>query len=188
MVAIAKLETPLGNLIASATFNPGVSKEESLSIVLGRFKAITARPQLATDCFGVVLTLHPQAVSGTLSFGIHWELEPPSSFSYATGEHLDAASWEDGAWILLIGTEDEEILSLRLQANEKVASLCHEYPCRYTNGGLERQLWVMPSANCLTLHFAVAWGHNSGEYPDSPPWLAVDVNHEVLKARLGVFT
>jgi len=90
--------------------------------------------------------------------------------------NLDAWEWEKDNHLLLIGTEDEEILGSRLGTKYLSQS-----PVTMGSNGFEIHIEKFPKDKELTLHYVVS-SNSLPEKEGCSCWFAVDVAHErVLK-------
>lgn len=98
-----------------------------------------------------------------------------------SGEHLDAQSWEGEHDIVVIGTEDGEMLSARMpwiEVSDDPLALV-----QYQKDSMRVPLKGIPAGVTVTLHYVIA--ENSKPEPvECSAWYAVDVPHDQL-LKLG---
>ena len=134
-------------------------------------------------CVGVVLACHAITPVQNLRFECVWETPPPFCTGSDTGEGLDAHGWENKTHLLLIGTEDQDLLNARLPKAVLLSSDRSKYPIELTEGGLAICVEFIPAACNLSLHFLIAW-NSRPESVECSCWYAVDIPHNRVQSEL----
>jgi hypothetical protein len=126
----------------------------------------------------VVVKLSPKTRRRDVRLVSRWLGSPPGPGSPASGQWLDAQSWEADSSIVVIGTEDFEALAARLP---RLCLKGDDHPVTYQPDGLEVALPNVPAGQLTSLHFIVAV-NALPEPVECSAWFAVDVPHGQLLA------
>ncbi len=94
-----------------------------------------------------------------------------------SGESLDAQSFKIGNSLVMIGTEDGEMLASR---HRWIKVTPKQYPIGYLEDGFELVLDFIPPNSNFDFHFVIAF--NSVASTDCSEWFAVDIAHRQLLA------
>jgi hypothetical protein len=87
-----------------------------------------------------------------------------------SGEHLDAQSWQIGDGLLMIGTEDGDVLQNRMPW---ISTDGNEYPIEYLSNGFRLSFSYIPPNARVEFHFVLAY--NRIECENQSEWFAVDI-------------
>lgn len=126
-------------------------------------------------CFSAVLNLYADSAINNLCFAAHLRSSEPIAFDPETGEGLEAQSFSNSKYVLLVGSEDREFLSMRLPNS----IVLPDDPFTYTAESLSIEIAEIPVKTNLSLHFIIAW-NPLPEPQDCSCWFAVDQPHKVL--------
>lgn len=148
----------LANCIRVAPYDPGMPSGMSVSGCAVALVEITPEEPLRNVKFGARLIPAEQVESGP-----------------ETGEHLEAQGFRSDRHVLLVGTEDADLLDSRLMRSTKLPV----DPYTYTHDSISIRILEAAAGSTLSLHFAVAW-NDLPEPQDCSCWFAVDQNHEAL--------
>lgn len=178
--ALAIIETPLGQLMCSVRDGDGNLVSEGVTISILSCNGVHRRIDAgAYDVRSAVLSLYPSRDLEHISFSCSW-IEPPAAPGEPdSGEWVDAQYWETGNSVLLIATDDCDVVSMRLPQCGFQES---PYPVLYQPSSLEIQIPRAPAGRESTFHFVVATGPGSNEDELLAAWCAADLrHHELLK-------
>ncbi|MBG9993327.1 hypothetical protein [Pseudoalteromonas sp. NZS37] len=168
------LKTIFGELSFGVT-----AKEGDLSN--GKIVSVNLEPMIpegmeVEDSIVVLLRVNSSTDIKNLNFTCTWN-NTIEEGGACTGQFLDAWEWEKDNHLLLIGTEDEEILGSRLGTKYLSQS-----PVTMGSKGFEIHIKTFPKDRELTLHYVVS-SNGLPEKEDCSCWFAVDVAHKrVLEA------
>ena len=174
--ATLKLDTALGSFLFVAMCDnpPG-----EVSLDLKTFeRRLSLPPEMSVQrCRAVMLRVSTRVDVATLT----WSCESPRGVAGGpnTGQYLDAQAWEANGRLVMVGTEDEEALALRLgflQLNPDMATVAHYSPHK-----LEMRIARIPAATTFGLHFILA-ENPSPEPVEMSAWFAVNIPHIRLTA------
>jgi len=124
----------------------------------------------------VVALISPSAIHN-FSFDLIFH-NGESKGSSESGEHLDAQSWQVGDGMLMIGTENGDVLQNRMPW---IPTGANEYPIEYLPNGFRLSFAYIPPNDIVEFHFVLAY--NRIECENQSEWFAVDVPH----IKLGEF-
>jgi hypothetical protein len=100
----------------------------------------------------------------------------PGAGGIASGQWLDAQSWEQDSRLVMVGTEDGEMLAARLP---ECGFSEDAYPVHYLPDGFDVWTPRVDPGSEVTLHFVVA----DNPHPEpavASSWVAADINHKWL--------
>jgi len=168
------IATPLGEVQITAKSNGEVSLasgdlphsiENGMSIDKSISCVLTVHPKYPTTDIRFSATLPGAAIEG----------------SPATGQYLDCIEWESEEWHLTLGTEDQEMLDVRLP------DLCISqipYPIEYTDSSIAVNLTRVQMRRTTTFHIIVSYK----KLPDDrecSAWYFADVSHETANKAVN---
>ncbi len=170
-----ELDTPLGQIRFSADAEPSSGGTYDLEFRVVEFQPILP-PGMSVRRVRAVL-LRITSDHGLRSLDYRCRFETDIVGGPESGEYLDAQSWEGEHDIVVIGTEDGEMLSARMPCitvlDDPMALV------QYQGNGLDVPLKDIPAGFAITLHFVIA--ENSNPEPvECSAWYAVDVPHDYL--------
>lgn len=178
--ATLRLPTPLGDLEFSAEAH--IEPTLTLSLNSVEFEPSLPDGMSIAACYAVVLHINTPREAVEIQFKAQLHSTIPLKHGAETGEGLDAQAWYNKQFVLLVGTEDAEALTARLQ--QRITFNSDEYPFTYSENFLSVQVTCLPSANPLSLHFVAAW-NELPEPQDCSCWFAVDQRHIDIAAALA---
>ncbi|MEO0513766.1 MAG: hypothetical protein AAF086_00540 [Planctomycetota bacterium] len=126
------------------------------------------------SCHAIVVSISTHADIPALC----WSCASPAdrSGSACTGQYLEAQEWEEDGHLVVVGTEDEEVLSKRLPF-VKYDPFSSNF--EYTPQCLQVTLRDIPAGAKFSVHFLIAENF-SPEPVDASAWFAVEMPHEKL--------
>ncbi len=163
------LKTVVGDLSFSVTAKDGdLSSGEIVSAMLEPFIPDGMEVE---DSIAVLFRVKSSTQIKHLNFACTWSqsIGPGGS---CTGQGLDAWEWEKDHYLVVIGTQDDERLSARL--NPKFLS---DSPIVMSSNGFEIHIEEYPKGEELTLHYIVS-SNSLPEKEECSCWFAVDVAHQ----------
>jgi hypothetical protein len=174
------VETPLGPLECSVRDRDGRLVSDGATLRVVSCNGVPRRIDVgAYDVIGVLLSLSPSQDLEGLSFSCSWINSAVAPGEPDNGEWVDAQYWEVGDWVLLIGTEDFDVLSGRLP---HCGFREDDYPTLFLPSALEVRIPHVPSGQASTFHFVIAAGPGSNAEERFSAWAAADLRHEQLLA------
>jgi hypothetical protein len=117
------------------------------------------------------------------SFCCKWENSNTPGYG-CSGEGLEAWEWEDGNYIVIVGTEDPAYLKLRIPSLPHKLFEPSYYPVTMEENEVRICLKELPVSNSCSLHYVVAW-NNLPEPEGSFCWLNVDLPHKLVEKLLA---
>ena len=126
----------------------------------------------------VLVKLRPQATRYNVRVGFKWLKPLQDSGDPQSGEWLEAQSWEQNGFIVMVGTEDYEALARRLPDRGLSEE---EFPVTYHSNGIDVLFPRIPGGELTSLHFVVA-ENTIPEPAECSSWFAVDVSHSKILA------
>jgi hypothetical protein len=178
-ITSTRLSTPLGDLEFVAEVD-GVPSALSGTLDVARMDPSLPDGMSVGDCYVVLLRVPAVEVSTSVRFAARLHPVAPVTAGAATGQGLEAQSWQNGQYKLLVGTEDVERLSGRFPA---WASLPQD-PFAYSPASLAFYFPNVPPNQSLSLHFVAAWS-SFPEPSDASCWYAVYQLHNAVIAAVG---
>jgi len=168
-----KIRTPIGTL----SFSAG-AKETMLvcPITICHIEPVLPQGMSVEACRVVLLRCTPYSPLKEFVFSCKWEDVYANSYSNS-GEGLDAWAWESNDVLVMIGTEDSELLNSRLGL--KTDCTVENYPVTMTDNGIDIKLEEVAEKNEFSLHFVIAW-NTLPEPVELSCWFAVDVPHKKI--------
>lgn len=172
------IETPLGQLMCSVINRDGSLVSDGVTINVASCNGVPRRIDAgAYDVKAALLSLSPSRDLEHISFSCSWIKPPDSPGEPDSGEWVDAQYWEIGDSVLLIATDDFDIVSDRLPQCGFQES---PYPVLYLPTALEVQIPRAPAGRASTFHFVVATGPGSNADEVFSAWSAADLRHHEL--------
>lgn len=177
-MAMTYLDTPLGRLTFHADYVGGAVTDFQLAQ-----RAIT--PDLpagmsVSACVAVLLEFSVMENVGVFQFHGEWGNFEGKGYG-ETGEGLDAWAWEQDGHVVMVGTEDADLLNARMPW---VTPSPDGYTVTMSDNKVTIRLESLSSGRSYSLHFVVAWN----PYPEPHEcscWYAVDVPHKKIVQSLG---
>lgn len=174
-----ELDTALGQIRFSADAEPTSSGAYDLEFRVVEYQPVLPSGMSVRRVRAVLLKA--SSAKGLEYLDYRCEFDTDIEGGPESGERLDAQSWEGEHDIVVIGTEDGEMLSARMRwievSDDPLALV------QYQKDGLNVPLKGIPAEVTVTLHYVVA--ENSKPEPvECSAWFAVDVPHDQL-LRLG---
>ncbi|WP_143072653.1 MULTISPECIES: hypothetical protein [unclassified Variovorax] len=145
------VSTPLGDLAFQADVEFGRSPVE-FSLTDFPFQPALPLGSVVDGCIGVVFKCQSATQMRGLHFECAWYGASPSSGSPASGECLDAQEWSDEKHVVLVGTEDFDILRDRLTSEIVIRERPHPYFIEYKHSGFVITVDQVPAKTSLSLH------------------------------------
>ncbi len=161
------IETPLGDLVISAR---RAAPAGNLSLRSGVFEAQLPSGMSVAGCLAVVLHLAAGSES-QVNFEATLHASESVQSGPETGEGLEAQSWRGDDHLVLVGTEDAELLRARAGAEIRLTNAAFTYsPSSFAVS------FVHAGQTAIELHFLIAW-NALPEPQDCSCWYAVDQPH-----------
>lgn len=196
------IETPLG--IVGFYASHGTGREPmgcQVSIETRAYVPSPFRGTTVEHAEAVLFTVSASASVMSLELGCRWLTAPPLEFGPETGEALEAQSWSDERFLVMVGTEDAEVLTGWDAPNQSgrdrvapdplagrlprgIALRAEPRAYSYAADRLSLTFSSIPADAGFSLHFIVAWNPLPEVVPGSC-WLAVDARHRDVVRLLG---
>jgi len=178
--ASVTFETLLGTLICRVTDHLGEPVTDGVSIrVLPVDGPACTIGTEACEVKAALLSISPSRDLQDLVFSCGWATEPDVAGDADSGEWVDAQCWTLGDSVLVIGTEDVDVLRWRLPACGFQEA---PYPTQYLPSALETRIPCVPSGAASTFHFVIATGPGANEAEQFAVWSAADIRHQEILA------
>jgi hypothetical protein len=176
------IKTPLGNLQISLSAVRDQADQHAIDncIQIISFKPALPTGMAVSGCFVAVASISPKVTLRNLLFCARLHTSSEFESGPETGEHLDALGFYSATHVLLVGTEDTDILSARLKSAVRLP----EAPPPFTRDSMTVQISEVTAGEKLSLHFAIAW-NSLPEPQDGSCWYAVDQNHANILSALA---
>lgn len=168
------IDTPIGRLRFYPKWTDGeIDATLLLQSVVGQCPGYMLPEWEVTECIAVLLQFSVTSAVTEFAYCCDAELlnVPGGACS---GEGLDAWEWIHKHHIVVVGTEDGECLSARLQLPPSTAD---DYPVTLVGNNMQIKLKNLSAGESYALHFMVAW-NTYPEPHDCECWYAVNVSHE----------
>lgn len=159
---------------------------------------LTCRPdyyihheQKLLDCWAFLWRFKPSKFIHEPSFMVKWKEQYKWTESgYEGGENLVARSFSDNDYVVLIGTQDDDMLRVRAEVNDYIPKkfidmvngpyvLVSDF-----NEGIEVPMPDLEPNDICQIHFIVAWNNNIKD--EVATWYAVDCFPEFILDIAGV--
>ena len=165
------IQTQIGNI--GFHFQASSGDISDASIIISELESILPDGMEVENNVAALLTVKSPIDITELKFSCIWQGELPKG-SMRSGEALDAWEWEANGQLVIIGTEDGDWLSSRLNLGQITQN---NYPVTELGNCITIEISRYPANKELTLHFVVA-SNSLPEKQDCSCWFAVDVPHE----------
>lgn len=170
------VKTSIGELVFHVTAASGELSHATISLT--EIDRPLPKTMSVENNIAALLTVTSPTDIINLQFSCAWQDCQLKGYA-CSGEGLDAWEWEDENQHIVIGTEDGEALSERLNLGEITRS---NYPVSQRENRIIIEIEKFPANQELTLHFILA-SNSLPEENDCSCWFAVDALHEkIVKA------
>jgi hypothetical protein len=165
------VETSIGNL--SFTVEAMEGDLSNAEVVNSKIEPFIPEGMTVELSIAVLLRASSPKPIKKLSFSCSWIDYNETGYG-CSGEYLDAWEWESNNQLVMIGTEDAEMLGGRLKIREMTLE---NSPISQNNNIVNIEVNKYPENKELTLHFIIAQ-NRLPETVDASCWYAVDVPHK----------
>jgi len=165
------IRTQIGSLVFQVEASNG--DISNASITIAEIEPFLPEGMEIEGSIAVLLTLASPGELKNLHFSCMWT-ENDTKGDACSGEGLDAWEWENNGQLVVVGTEDGEWLSSRLNLGEITRD---NYPVSMERNCIKIVIEKYPGNKELTLHFIIA-NNTLPEKEDCSCWYAVDVAHK----------
>ncbi len=165
------VKTEIGNIDFTVQASEGDVSNASISIA--ELGPLLPKGMEVEGSIAVLLSVVSQNDLKNLQFSCIW-CENDSKGEACSREALDAWEWENNGQLVVIGTEDGDWLSSRLNLGEITRD---NYPVSMESNCIKIDIEQYPAKKVLTLHFVIS-NNTLPEKEDCSCWYAVDVAHE----------
>jgi len=209
------IETPLGTITSYVTVNNHQESIKNASATYAlvtsgsaaqwqllhcHIEAVLTRPALIqeywgqiTDCWAFLWRVRVHQPIGRLQFVSHLHAHHPLAGGPDSGQYLDAQTWDNGIWMLSLGTEDGEALYERARSSNWLpqryltqAIGWGELPfVEYLPDGFSVTIDHVAVGDELQTQFVAAWAPYDPE--SASTWYAVDLDaRHIIQGAKGV--
>lgn len=168
------LTTPIGSLSFRAKSQKGDLHNTSISIC--EIEPIIPDGMHVQKCIAVLFKCTSPIPLNNVVFSCQWNDLNITGYGNS-GEGLDAWEWQHKGVLVMIGTEDGDWLSDRLNLGKQ--HLSEGYPVTMHDNQITITIEEFEANKELSLHFVVAW-NLTPEPVEASCWFAVDVPHKKL--------
>ncbi len=168
------LSTPIGSLSFEAKSETGKLNDSSITIC--EIEPSIPDGMHVEKCFAILFKCFSLKLLKNVVFSCKWDNLDTSGYP-DSGEGLDAWEWEHNGILVMIGTEDGDRLSDRLNLAQQ--KLDENYPITMCDNQITIVIQEFEANRKFSLHFVVAW-NPAPEPLEASCWFAVDFPHKKL--------